>query len=229
MQPSDHDVTAVLLVTDSFLIGDGLTALLSEVPDVDVIGRARGYTEMLFLCAESTPDAVIISIRSPVISTMATLVVARRMRAEFPDLDIVVIADRGNGFALELLRGGSDRIAYLLDEHLPTVDCVLNALRSLCRGQPVLAPAIFDDPTGHRADAELQGFTVREVDVLEQVAHGLSNRAVAAELEVSTKSVEKYVTVIFRKLGLADPSLVDRRVVASLTYLRSRALPFGTG
>jgi DNA-binding NarL/FixJ family response regulator len=229
MGPSDQGVIAVLLVTDSFLIGDGLAALLAPVPDVEVIGRARGYHEMLYQCAELRPDAVIISIRSPIISTMATLAVARRLRNEFPGLDIVVIADRGNGFALELLRGGADRIAYLLDEHLPTVDCVLDALRALRRGQPVLAPALFNDPAGRGADAELQGFTVREVDVLEQIAHGLSNRAVAAELEVSTKSVEKYVTVIFRKLGLADQSLVDRRVVASLTYFRSRALPFGTG
>jgi DNA-binding NarL/FixJ family response regulator len=229
MKPSDKNAIAVLLVTDSFLIGDGLAALLFAVPDVDVIGRARGYNEMLFQCAELTPDAVIISIRSPVISTMATLVVARRLRAEYPGLDIVVIADRGNGFALELLRGGADRVAYLLDEHLPTVDCVLDALRSLRRGEPVLGPAAFDDPVGHGVDAELRGFTGREVDVLEQIAHGLSNRAVAAELEVSTKSVEKYVTVIFRKLGLADQSLVDRRVAASLTYLRSRALPLRTG
>ena len=66
----------------------------------------------------------------------------------------------------------------------------------------------------------------REVDVLEQVAHGLSNRAAADVLGISMKAVEKYVSSIFRKLGLVDHRLVDRRVNAALAFLRTESNPF---
>jgi DNA-binding NarL/FixJ family response regulator len=72
----------------------------------------------------------------------------------------------------------------------------------------------------------VDGLSVREIDVLEQMAHGLSNRAVATELHVSLKAVEKYITIIFRKLGLVEDSLIDRRVIATLTFLRTQANPF---
>ena len=76
----DQDPIRVLLASDSFLIGDGLEALLGETSDVEVVGRARNHTELLALTAELDPEAVIISIRSPVISTMETIHIARRLR-----------------------------------------------------------------------------------------------------------------------------------------------------
>jgi DNA-binding NarL/FixJ family response regulator len=224
--PSDRDPISVVLATDSFLVGDGLAALLDDIADVEVVGRARDYDELLQVTTALVPEAVIIAIRTPVISTMATIIAARRLRAESPELGIVVISDRTDGFARELLRGGASRIAFLLDEHLPGLDAVLGALRALRAGQSVLDPSIVDALVQCSGDLDIDLFTLREVDVLEQMAHGLSNRAVAAELHVSTKAVEKSVTIIFRKLGLDDHTLVDRRVIAALTFLRSRANPF---
>ncbi len=216
----------VLLASDSFLIGDGLAALMAGVPDIEVIGRARDHIQLIELAAELEPDAVIISIRTPVISTMATIDIARRLRSEHGDMGIVVISERASGFALELLRGGASRIAFLLDEQLPDTSAVLGALRALREGQSVLDPTVVDALVQHGSSNALNGLTPREVDVLEQIAHGLSNRAVASELNVSMKAVEKYVTIIFRKLGLSDHSLVDRRVIAALTFLRAQANPF---
>jgi DNA-binding NarL/FixJ family response regulator len=216
----------VLLATDSFLIGAGLIELLAKYSEVKVVGWARDQEELLQLMAELVPEALIITIRTPMIPTMGTIRTARRLREEYPELSIVIISDQANGFAVELLRGGASRIAFLLDDKLPSMDMVLDALRTLRLGHSVLDPSIVDALVGGGGGPNTDCFTVREVDVLEQMAHGLSNRAVAAELHLSMKSVEKHITVIFRKLGLSDQTLVDRRVVAALTYLRSQVNPF---
>ena len=222
------DPTTVLLGTDSFLMGEGLIELLSKHAEVNVVGWARDQDELLRLTDELCPEALIITIRTPTITTMATISAARSLRDEHPELSIVIISDHSNGFAIELLRSGASRIAFLLDDQLPSLDTVLGALQSLRLGQSVLDPSIVDDLMGRTDGASTERFTLREVDVLEQMSHGLSNRAVAEELNISVKSVEKNVTVIFRKLGLVDQRLIDRRVIAALTYLRAQANPFAS-
>ncbi len=222
----DRDVIRVLLASDSFLIGDGLAALLAEVDDIEVVGRARDYDELLAKTASLAPEAVIISIRSPVVSTMDTIVAARRLRNDYPALGILLISERANGFALELLRRGSSKMAFLLDEQLPSTAAVIGAIHALREGHSVLDPSVAESFAQRGGGTALAELTPREVDVLEQVAHGLSNRAVADVLGISTKAVEKYVSTIFRKLGLVDHSLVDRRVNAALIFLRTESNPF---
>jgi len=224
--PPDNRPITVVLATDSFLIGDGLASLLKDVDDVEVIGRARDHDELLQVVEELRPEAVLISIRTPVVSTMATISAARHLRDTHPDLGIVVISDRGNGFALELLRDGASRMAYLIDERLPGMHAVLGALREVRAGQSVLDPSIVDALV-HRRDAlTIEGLTVREIDVLEQMARGLSNRGIAEELHLSIKGVEKHVTTIFRKLALPDKNFIDRRVTAALTFQQAQHGPF---
>jgi DNA-binding NarL/FixJ family response regulator len=217
----------VVLATDSFLIGDGLACLLGGVEEVHVVGRARTHEELLDVVDRLHPQAVIISIRTPLVATMATIRSARQLRVSHPELGIVVIADRGNGYALELLRAGASRIAYLLDGRLPEMQTILAALHEVMAGQTVLDPTIVDALVHRRNSIAIDDLTVRELDVLELVAQGLSNRAIAAELSVSPKAVEKYVTGIFRKLALVDGGSVDRRVAAALVYLRAQSDPFG--
>jgi DNA-binding NarL/FixJ family response regulator len=224
--PNDRSPITVLLATDSFLIGEGLLKLLADYHEVKVVGWARDKDELLRLTSELLPEALIITIRTPAIATKATIEIARRLRDEHPTLSIVIISDHANGFAIELLRGGSSRIAFLLDDQLPSLDVVLDALRALRLGQSVLDPSIVDSIIARGEGMSNEHFTVKEVDVLEQMAHGLSNRAVAAELHVSMKSVEKHVTLIFRKLGLSSQALIDRRVKAALMYLRTQSEPF---
>lgn len=221
MSPDQGPITLVL-ATDSFLIGDGLAALLADVAEVEVVGRARDHDELMERVGALRPEAVIISIRTPMVTTMATVEAARQLRTDYPELGIVVISDRGNGFALELLRGGASRVAYLLDERLPSMDTVLGALREVRAGQTVLDPSIVDALVRRRDAITIDDLTVREVEVLEQMAFGLTNRSIARELNVSVKAVEKYVTTIFRKLDLVEGGLVDRRVTAVLMYQRTQ-------
>ena len=225
MSPGVDPIT-VVLATDSFLIGDGLASLLNDVEDVEVVGRARDSDELVRIVDEVNPEALLISIRTPIGSTMATIAAARDLRDAHPDMGIVVISDRGNGHALELLRDGASRMAYLLDERVPGMDAVVGALREVRAGQSVLDPSIVDALV-HRRDAlTIRDLTVREIDVLEQMARGLSNRGIASELHLSVKGIEKHVTTIFRKLALPDQTFVDRRVTAALTYLHAKNAPF---
>jgi DNA-binding NarL/FixJ family response regulator len=101
----------VVLATDSFLLGDGLESMLADVPEVAVVGRARDHYHLLRLVDELHPDAVIYGIRTSVITTMPTISVARHLRLEYPAMGFVIISDRANGFATELLRGGAARVA----------------------------------------------------------------------------------------------------------------------
>jgi DNA-binding NarL/FixJ family response regulator len=92
-------------------------------------------------------------------------------------------------------------------------------------GRPVLNPSIVDALITRHEGVAIDDLGLRELDVLELIADGLSNRGIASILNVSIKAVEKHVTAIFRKLQLADPSLVDRRVTAALTYQHARTGP----
>jgi DNA-binding NarL/FixJ family response regulator len=224
---SDQDLITVVLATDSFLIGDGLAALIADVSDVEVVGRARDLDELQRLVAELAPKAAIISVRSQVVTTTATVAAARHLRDIYPEMGIVVISDRTNDFALELLRGGSSGIAFLLDEHLPDIGAVLDALRDLRTGKTVLDPSTVDYLIRRGDTLGMEDLTPREVDVLEQMAHGLSNRAIAEQLHISVKSIEKGVTGIFLKLGPFDQDSSDRRVSAALVFLRTQTDPFG--
>lgn len=221
------DPIRVVLATDSFLLGDGLASILAGVDDIDIVGRARDHYHLLRLVDELHPDAIVYGIRTSVISTMPTISVARHLRGEYPDMGFVVISDRANGFATELLRGGASRVAYLLDHQLPSVDAVLAALRAVQLGESVLDPSIVDSLIDRAEGRPVDELTRRESDVLEQMAHGLSNRAIATELSLSVKAIEKGITSIFLKLGPFDPEQVDRRVSACLCYLRAQADPFG--
>jgi DNA-binding NarL/FixJ family response regulator len=194
---------------------------LADRADVEVVGRARGYRDMTDLCRTIKPGAVIISIRYPDDDSMMTVTAARTLREEWPEMGIVLISDCGSGFAVELLRHGASRLAYLLDDQLPSMDSVVIALHEVAIGQSVIDPSIVDFLVKHHR-VSLDDLSLRESTVLELMAEGLSNRAIAQEMNISIKSIEKCITVIFRNLDLNDRSNVDRRVTAALSFQRSK-------
>jgi DNA-binding NarL/FixJ family response regulator len=224
----DQDPLTVVIVSDSFLIGDGLSALFSGVSDVQVIGRARHLDELPCLLEDIAPQATIICIRSQVVTTTAVVAAVRRLRVTYPRMGLVVISDRVDEFALDLLRGGSSGVAFLLDDQLPGIGDVLSALRELRLGQTVLDPSIVASLIRRGDSVGIDTLTPREVDILQEMAHGLSNRAIAEELHISVKSIEKGVTAIFLKLGPFNEGFSDRRVSSALVFLRSQTDPFGT-
>ena len=143
-------------------------------------------------------------------------------------MSIVIISDRSDRFALEVLRGAARRESpSSWTTHLPDIGAVVGALRELRMGQTVVDPSVIDSFIRRGDTLGLDDLTPRESDVLEQMAHGLSNRAIAEALHISVKSIEKGVTAIFLKLGPFNKGSSDRRVSASLVFLRSQTDPFG--
>ena len=209
----------LLLAGDSVLSSAGLRAQLDQVPDVDVLGIVDELDDISRKVKEVDPDAVLISLRTRSASAMPLIRASRQLREEKPELALLIISDRGNGFALELLRGGSARTAFLLDDQVRSIDDVLSALREVLGGPTVLDASVVDALVSRRDAVTIDDLTMREVEALEQIALGLSNRAVAAELRITVKAVENYVTAIFRKLGLAGRTDIHPRVAAAVTYL----------
>lgn len=219
----------VVLATDSFLVGDGLQALMSDVPEVEIVGRVRDVGHLAHSIEELRPEAVLLCVRSQVVATEAVVSASRSLRATNPELGIVVISDRVKDFAVELLRGGPAGIAFLVDEQLPGIEAVITALLESRMRATTLDPSLVESLIRGNDTVGIDALTPRELDILRIMARGLSNRAIADELHISVKSIEKGVTAIFLKLGPFDQRLSDRRVCSALEYLRSQMDPFGSG
>ena len=136
MVPSGSPIQ-VVLATDSFLLGDGLASMLESDPDVVIVGRAKDHFHLVSLVDDLHPDAVIYGIRTAVVTTMATISVARHLRTEYPSMGFVVISDRGRTDSPSNFFVGARRESgwYLLDQNLPNIDTVLASLRGRLSGR----------------------------------------------------------------------------------------------
>lgn len=219
MSSSGSDDLRLVLASDSTLMGDGLAALLERAAGVAVISRVADSTQLPAAVDELAPDAVVISLRTVAATATTAIRAARQLREGHPELAIVIISDRGNGFALELLRGGSARTAFLLDEQLESIEGLVIAVREAYSGQTVLDPSVVDALVRRRDAVSIDHLTIREVEVLEQIALGLANRSIAEALAITLKAVENHVSAIFRKLVLTERTDIHQRVTAALTYL----------
>jgi len=217
----------VVLATENSLIGEGLAVSLQGVASVEVIGRARDPDELVRLVGETAPDAIIVTLRSAARTTTATQLGVRRLRSEFPAMGIVIIADRVDGFSLDLLLAGPSRIAYLLDDEVRSMATVLYALHQVCAGGTVLDPSVRSALDDRPVVTGIDHLTSTQVEVLDRIARGLSDAAIADELRLPVGSVGELVSSLFDTLGLVEQPAFDRRVAAALVYLRARSDPTG--
>ena len=220
---------SVVLAIDGSFVGDGLVSQLAGVADVNLVGRSDNHLDLFELLTGGPPQAVIISGGPPFIGAMTAEEVTRRLRREFVDLGIVIVAHPSEPQALEAVCDGAPRTVFLSDGRPLDMDDVLGALRLVCEPQSPARRAVVDAASGSGGTGWDHGLSNREPRVLEQMAEGRSNRAIASGLNISFKSIEKDASAIFRKLGLGDPTAVDRRVTATLSFLRSSTGSFVTG
>jgi DNA-binding NarL/FixJ family response regulator len=126
------------------------------------------------------------------------------------------------GYAVELLQGSAERIGYLLKDRVADIDAFTDALRRVGEGGSVLDPEVVAQLLGRRrADDPLDRLTPREREVLGQMAEGRTNGAIARDLVVTERAIEKHVTSIFSKLGLSSAADGHRRVLAVLAFLKA--------
>jgi len=211
----------VVVAEDVMLTREGITRLLADA-GVDVTAAVGDAAALLRAVGSTQPDAAIIDIRMPPTHTDEGLAAALQIRAQHPEVAVLILSQYIEPhYALQLLEDHPGRTGYLLKERVYDVGNLLDALRRLADGETVVDPTIVARLFARKRRADpLDQLTEREREVLALVAEGLSNRATAARLFVTERTVEAHVNQIFQKLGLSIDADSHRRVLAVLAHLR---------
>jgi DNA-binding NarL/FixJ family response regulator len=220
----DAPVLRVVFAEDNYLVREGTVALLQEAAAVDVVATASSYDELLTAVDTHVPDAVLTDIRMPPTGTDEGIRAAKAIRADHPDIGVVVLSQFVEGdYAYDLLADGAAGLGYLLKERVSDVDEVARALEEVARGGSVLDPKVVEalvDAKDRMAHSPLAQLTGREREVLSLMAQGMNNAAIARTLFLTGRAVEKHINSMFHKLGLTEEPDVHRRVMAVLAFLR---------
>jgi len=214
----------VVFAEDNYLVREGTAALLATSEEVDLVATVADLDGLLAAVEEASPDAVLTDIRMPPTQTSEGIDAARRIRAEHPDIGVVVLSQFDEDeYAFELLKDGAEGLGYLLKERVADVDELVRALKEVAKGGSVLDPKVVERLVARRERAgrsPLAHLTEREREVLEQMAQGKNNAAIARALFLTERAIEKHINSLFHKLGLSDEPEVHRRVMAVLAFLR---------
>ncbi|HET7054007.1 MAG TPA: response regulator transcription factor [Solirubrobacterales bacterium] len=215
----------VVVAEDHYLVREGVCRLLADSGEVEVVQAVGTAPELLDAVARLRPEAVLTDIRMPPGNRMEGIEAAHRIRAEHPDVGVVVLSQHADEtYAFELLRDGAEGRAYLLKERVGDLGQLLHALRETIAGRSAIDPLIVEALVARRSRLHSSGLgelTPRELDVLRAMAEGRSNAGIAERLVLSESAVEKHITSIFGKLGLGAETHVHRRVAAVLAFLRT--------
>jgi DNA-binding NarL/FixJ family response regulator len=213
----------IALADDSFLVREVLLQLLSADPEIEILAICEDMDALLDAVEQQAPDVVVTDIRMPPTKTDEGIRIAARLRESHPAVGVVVLSQYAEpAYALALLEDGSDRRAYLLKDRIHDRGQLLSAIRAVAGGGSVVDPKIVEGLVSARARADrspLGELTPREREVLAGIARGMSNMAIAEELVLTKRAVEKHINAIFMKLNLATAADVSKRVRAALMFL----------
>jgi DNA-binding NarL/FixJ family response regulator len=209
----------VVLAEDLALLRDGLTLVL-EAHGFEVVAAVGDAAGLVAALREHRPDVAVVDVRLPPTYTDEGLKAALAARKETPGLPVLVLSAHVEQlYARELLADGSGGVGYLLKDRVLRTDQFIDAVRRVADGGTAMDPDVIAKL--FRRASGVDRLTPREREVLELMAEGRSNAAIAAGLVVSPGAVEKHVASIFAKLGLPPSESDNRRVLAVLHYLRS--------
>src|SRR4051812_6058922 len=216
----------VVIGEDSAVVREGIQRMLERVEDIEVATVSADLATLRSAISEHRPDVVLTDIRMPPTQTDEGIRLAVELRESGSDTGVVVLSQHVEpAYALALLEGGSAGRAYLLKERLRNSAELTHAIRAVAAGGSVIDPLVVDELVQARSAREsspLHELTDGETKILAMIAQGLSNTAIAAELVVTKRAVERHINAIFLKLGLRDAEDVSRRVKAALVYLADR-------
>jgi DNA-binding NarL/FixJ family response regulator len=212
----------VVVADDSVLMREGIVRLLEEA-DFEVVAQAGDAEDLMRKVRAHKPDVAVIDIRMPPTNTDDGLRAALELRAELPDTGVLVLSQYvEEGYAVDLLSDGGEGVGYLLKDRVGDVRLFTDAVVRVAEGGSALDPEVVSHMLKRkRSEDPLDELTPREREVLGLMAEGRSNKAVAEQLVVTERAVEKHVTSIFGKLRLSAAPQDHRRVLAVLAYLRS--------
>jgi DNA-binding NarL/FixJ family response regulator/class 3 adenylate cyclase len=212
----------VVLADDSVLLREGIGRLLEDA-GFEIVAQSGTAEDLLRHVGMHKPDVALIDIRMPPTQTDEGLRAAQEIRERWPGTGVLVLSQYVEpAYAMELLGENAEGVGYLLKDRVSDVDEFAAAVRRVAEGGSALDPAVVSQLVGRRRrDDPLEDLTPREREVLELMAEGKSNQAIAERLVITLRAVEKHVTSIFGKLRLPATAEDHRRVLAVLTYLRS--------
>ncbi|WP_445150925.1 response regulator transcription factor [Baekduia sp. Peel2402] len=214
----------VVIADDSVLLREGAVRILEEA-GIEVVGQAGDGEDLLRKVRAHQPDVAIVDIRMPPTNTDEGLVAAETLRAELPEIGVLVLSQYvEESYAQRLMAGGAEGVGYLLKDRVADIDRFVDGVRRVAEGGSVLDPEVVSQMLGRRRpDGPLETLTPKEGEVLELMAEGQTNRAISEALTVTERAVERHVTAIFEKLGLSAGDGGHRRVLAVLAYVRDSA------
>jgi DNA-binding NarL/FixJ family response regulator len=214
----------VALAEDSFIVREGIAQVLSDHDgEVVVVARCEDVASLLRAVDELQPDVVVTDIRMPPTNADEGIQLAARLRDTHPEIGVVVLSNYADpAYALALLESGSEGRSYLLKERVHDRSQLVSAIQTVAVGGSVMDPKIVEPLMRSRSRAEsspLGDLTARELEVLAQIAQGMSNAAIAETLVLTKRAVEKHINSIFLKLNLSGAEDVSKRVKATLLFL----------
>ena len=216
------DARRVVLADDSVLLREGVARLLEEA-GFEVVAQSGNADDLMRHVAMHKPDVAVVDIRMPPTHTDEGLRAARQIREQHPGVGVLLLSQYVEpGYAMALLETSAEGVGYLLKDRVADLEQFGAAVRRVADGGSALDPAVVSELVGRkRRDDPLEQLTAREREVLELMAEGRSNQAIAERLFVTLRAVEKHVTSIFTKLGLPASTDDHRRVLAVLAFLRA--------
>jgi DNA-binding NarL/FixJ family response regulator len=215
----------VVVADDNYLVRTGVSALLSEGEEIELVAAVRDADALMRAVIEQRPDAVLTDIRMPPTHTTEGIDVAKRIRREHPDIGVVVLSQYADDdYVFELLEDGVSGLGYLLKERVADRTELIRALQEVSRGGSALDPKVIEALLAQKAAGKpsaLLGLSAREREVLQEMATGRNNHTIAKTLYMSDRAVEKHIGSIFSKLGLTEEREMNRRIMAVLAFLET--------
>jgi DNA-binding NarL/FixJ family response regulator len=211
----------VVIADDSPLLREGIASFVRG-EGIDVVAEAGTPDELLAAVDEHEPDIAIVDIRMPPTQTDEGIQAAHEIRRRHPDIGVVLLSHHVEvGVATQVLAEAPQRLGYLLKDRVSDPADFAGSLRDVAGGGTALDPQVVSALLRNReANGALGALSPREREVLELVAEGRSNKAIAERLVVTQSAVQKHVSSIFAKLGLPAREDDDRRTLAVLAYVR---------
>jgi DNA-binding NarL/FixJ family response regulator len=224
--PSGRTPIRVVLGEDDFLAREGMTRVLEGLDGIELIASSGELNALRAAIEREHPDVVVTELRMPPGFTDEGISLAAELRSTHPEIGVVVVSECADPrYATELFARGSSRRGYLLKGRVNDADRLARVIEEVARGGAVLDPSVVDGLMSDQHErSPITRLTRREREVLELIAEGYSNTAIAERLEITRRGVERHVSAIFSKLALAESTDTSPRVRAALLFLRGEGL-----
>jgi DNA-binding NarL/FixJ family response regulator len=215
----------IIVAEPDYLAREGLVRALEAVEGLDIVSMCSSMATLRTAAQVESPDVVVMPLSFPPSRATKAVQLVSQLQESNPTMGVVVLGDQSElALALPLFDSGIARRAFILRSRIRNSAQLTRAIREVAGGNSLVDPAAVGTllrAARRRAELPFDTLTEREREVLTMIADAESNSAIARELLITTRAVERHVNSIFRKLGLNGSRDVNRRVQAALAFTSS--------